>query len=156
MELQHLDDALAIRAAYLINDVTSKLNNSKADKKTTLNDLYAQEIFNMAKSHMLYMSFAIYREVIETTEFSDSRVKPLLQLIARIFALKQLMQDNQACYETGYFGKGTKELLNESMKVSLKELRPHMIPLVELNTDELLDMSHLSAIGNKYGDIYEA
>ena len=42
------------------------------------------------------------------------------------------------------------------MKVSLKELRPHMIPLVELNTDELLDMSHLSAIGNKYGDIYEA
>jgi len=42
------------------------------------------------------------------------------------------------------------------MKVSLKELRPHMIPLIELNTDELLDMSHLSAIGNKYGDIYEA
>jgi hypothetical protein len=31
-----------------------------------------------------------------------------------------------------------------------------MIPLVELNTDEILDMSHLSAIGNKWGDIYEA
>jgi hypothetical protein len=66
------------------------------------------------------------------------------------------MLDSQACYETGYFGKGTKELINESMKVLLKELRPHMIPLIELNTDELLDMSHLSAIGNKYGDIYEA
>lgn len=30
-----------------------------------------------------------------------------------------------------------------------------MIPLVELTSDELQDMSHLSAIGNKYGDIYE-
>lgn len=31
-----------------------------------------------------------------------------------------------------------------------------MVPLVELDTDEILDMSHLSAIGNKWGDIYEA
>ena len=30
-----------------------------------------------------------------------------------------------------------------------------MIPLVELNSDEILDKSYLSAIGNKYGDIYE-
>ncbi len=30
-----------------------------------------------------------------------------------------------------------------------------MISLVELETDELLDMTYLSAIGNKYGDIYE-
>lgn len=35
------------------------------------------------------------------------------------------------------------------------ELRPHMIPLVELNTDEILDFSSISAIGNKWGDIYE-
>ncbi len=42
------------------------------------------------------------------------------------------------------------------MKGLLVELRPHMIPLVELNIDELIDMSHLSSIGNKYGDIYES
>lgn len=30
-----------------------------------------------------------------------------------------------------------------------------MIPLVELKTDEMLDQSYMSAIGNKYGDIYE-
>ena len=88
IQLQHLDDALAIRAAYHINDVTHKLNDSKADKKTTFNDLYAQDIFNMARSHMLYMSFAIYREVVETTQFKDLRVRPLLLLVARIFALK--------------------------------------------------------------------
>jgi hypothetical protein len=41
------------------------------------------------------------------------------------------------------------------MKKAMTELRPHMIPLVELDTDELRDKSYLSAIGNKYGDIYE-
>ena len=42
-----------------------------------------------------------------------------------------------------------------SMKQALKDLRPHMIPLTELDTTPELDMSYLSAIGNEYGDIYE-
>jgi hypothetical protein len=41
------------------------------------------------------------------------------------------------------------------MKQAVQELRPQMIPLVELDNDELMDFSYLSAIGNKYGDIYE-
>lgn len=76
--------------------------------------------------------------------------------MAKIFALKQLTLDSTACYETGFFGAGSKTLLLDAMKQLVVELRPHMIPLVELNVDELIDMSHLSAIGNKYGDIYEA
>ena len=41
------------------------------------------------------------------------------------------------------------------MKQAVQDLRPQMIPLVELDNDELMDFSYLSAIGNKYGDIYE-
>jgi hypothetical protein len=41
------------------------------------------------------------------------------------------------------------------MKLALSQLRPQMIPLVELKTNELFDQSYLSAIGNQYGDIYE-
>ena len=78
-----------------------------------------------------------------------------MYLLARIFALKQLSIDSSACYETGYFTSGAKDLIIESMKVLVRELRPHMIPLVELQTHELADMSYLSAIGNQYGDIYE-
>jgi len=66
-----------------------------------------------------------------------------------------LSLDSVACYETGFFTAGSKALLLDSMKKAVNELRPHMIPLVELKSDELQDMSHLSAIGNKYGDIYE-
>ena len=70
--------------------------------------------------------------------------------------MKQLSIDSTACYEIGFFGNGAKPLLLESMKKLLTELRPHMLSLTELNSDEILDMSYLSAIGNKWGDIYEA
>lgn len=101
------------------------------------------------------MSFLIFVRVIDEKTFKDPNIKPLLQLLAKVFALKQLTMDSNALYETGFFGKGSKPLLLDSLKKLLVELRPHMIPLVELKTDEYEDFSYLSAIGNKYGDIYE-
>ena len=77
-------------------------------------------------------------------------------MLGKVFVLKQLSLDSIACYETGFFGSGAKPLMLDSMKKCLIELRPHMVPLTELNSDELVDMSNLSAIGNKWGDIYEA
>lgn len=72
-----------------------------------------------------------------------------------MFALKQLTLDCGPCYETGFFGKGSDHLLNEAFKKALKELRPHMVNLVELNYDSMIDQTHMSSIGNEYGDIYE-
>lgn len=77
-------------------------------------------------------------------------------LLAKIFALKQLSIESTACYETGFFASGSQPLLLDAMKKALTELRPHMISLTELDSDELYDMSHLSSIGNKWGDIYES
>lgn len=65
------------------------------------------------------------------------------------------MIDSVVCYETGFFGVGSNELLMTGMKKVLKELRPHMVSLAELDTTPEMDMSYLSAIGNEYGDIYE-
>ena len=73
---------------------------------------------------MLYLSFVIFRAIVESTEFKDANIKPLLVLLAKIFALKQLSIDNMACYETGFFGNGSKVLLLESMKKAMIELRP--------------------------------
>lgn len=63
--------------------------------------------------------------------------------------------DSAPLYETGFFKRGSEGLLNESYKLALIELRPHMIPLIELNYDSIVDNSYLSSIGNEYGDIYE-
>jgi hypothetical protein len=76
-------------------------------------------------------------------------------LLARIFALHILVNDSALLYESGFFGTGSNDLLTQCFKDACKELRPQIIPLIELNTDEIIDNSYMSAIGNKYGDIYE-
>jgi|LauGreDrversion4_2_1035121.scaffolds.fasta_scaffold143791_3 acyl-CoA oxidase len=43
-DLNHLDNALAVRAAYKVRDVLGKLENTKEKKVVLLNDIYAQEI----------------------------------------------------------------------------------------------------------------
>lgn len=103
----------------------------------------------------MYMSFLIFMNRVDEIQLKDKNIKPLLYLLARVFALKQLTLDCDALYETGFFVSGSKTMLLDSMKAAVKELRPHMIPLTELDQDELMDMSYMSAIGNKYGDIYE-
>ena len=85
--------------------------------------------------------------------FTDMRIKPILDLLLKLFAIKMLMIDSEALYETRFFSKGSKKLLSESFKQLLIQLRPHMIPLAE--TVPILDQVY-SVIGNKWGDIYEA
>jgi len=66
LDLQHLDNALAVRAAFKVRDVIDKMEKSKEKKVIKINELYAQEIVLMIKSHMLYMSFVYFRNLIET------------------------------------------------------------------------------------------
>jgi hypothetical protein len=80
----------------------------------------------------------------------------VLSLLLRIFALRQLQQDSTPCFDAGFFGKGSTGLLNATMKAALIELRPHMIPLVEYKMFMDDQYVNISAIGNKYGDIYES
>jgi hypothetical protein len=93
-----------------------KLKSSKEKKVVTINDLYAQDITIMSRAHFTYLSFVIYKDIIAASSFKDERSKDLLILLAKIYALKQLSLDCQACYETRYFGPGSKELLLDATK----------------------------------------
>ncbi len=155
LNLSHLETCLAVRAAWIVRDVMVKLQTKDVKKKTLINDIIALDLLMMSRAHHTYLSFVIFVRVINEKTFKDPNIKPLLHLLAKVFALKQLSMDSDALYETGFFGTGSKSLLLDGLKKELVELRPHMIPLVELNTDEYEDFSYLSAIGNKYGDIYE-
>ena len=57
-------------------------------------------------------------------------------------------------YDIGYFKKGTELNIDIAIKLLLNKIRPQAIPLVE-NVYTLPDGFLVSAIGNKYGDIYE-
>ena len=49
-----------------------------------------------------------------------------------VYALHQLTQDCRGNYDSGYFSAGASELVSLSMQQALVELRPQMVPLVEL------------------------
>ena len=78
----------------------------------------------MSRSHILYLSFRVFRHKVESQKWKDPKILPLMQLLARVFAMKQVLLDNAACYETGFFSRGSSELLMNTMKKALKELRP--------------------------------
>ena len=146
---------MAVRAAWHVDDVAKKFADSTAKTTVKQNDLYAADLLTMTRAHHLYLSLRIYRRKVEEKQFTDPNIKPLLNLLGRVFALKQLTLDSAALYECGYFAPGSRELLVESMKIAVKEVRPQIVPLTELVTVEEQDLTYLSAIGNKYGDIYE-
>ena len=87
-ELEHLDKCLAIRAAHIVRDVVKKLAKKDIKKKVLVNDLYAQDLLAMSKAHHMYMSFVIYMQQVNEHKFKDSKIKPLLELLGRIFCLK--------------------------------------------------------------------
>ena len=104
---------------------------------------------------MLYLAFQQFKTQVETFKFTDVRTREVMLLLAKVFAFAQLAEDHGCLYETGFFSVGSQSLMDEAFKKALIQLRPHMVNLVELNYDSMMDGSHLSAIGNEYGDIYE-
>ena len=85
--------------------------------------------------------------------FKDQNIPKVVDLVFKMFAVKQIMSSNNALYETGFFQKGQNKLLEQAFKKLLVDLRPHMLGLVEwMSIGDVLP----SVIGNKYGDIYEA
>ena len=153
--LDHLETALAVRAAYWVQKVVTDLKTSKEPEKVKINDLYAQNITRMSKCHMWYLTFLMAKENIRNHTFKDPNVKSTIEQVMKIFALNQLSQDSAVLYETGYFKQGSTLLLNQSFEKELQNLRPLMVPLVEVIDIEEFDLGRLSCIGNYYGDIYE-
>jgi len=101
--------------------------------------------------------FMMARQRIAHYPFKDQKIRPILELMASIYALKELQVDNQHLYETGFFRAGSGDLLTESYNSQLRLLRPHLIPIVELSDASVARETswNISTIGNKYGDIVE-
>lgn len=77
-ELDHLEKALAIRAAMIVRSVMKKLAQPNIKKQVLLNDLYAADLILLSKAHHLYMSFIISTKVIANHQFKDENIKPLM------------------------------------------------------------------------------
>ena len=151
--IEHLERALATRSVQQLRELSHVMAKSSASQQEKTNEIFALDVLRLTRLHTEFNVIRMARESYKDQAFTDSRIKPLLDLMLKICALKMLMKDSEGLYETGFFGKGSKSLLTESMKKLLAELRPHMVSLVE--GYPMLDTMY-SSIGNKQGDIYEA
>ena len=146
---------MAVKAASNVLDLFTKLQTGKQSKSSLVNDHLSQEVHALTQAHFQFMCYTIVRTKIDTHKFADPKVKEHLTTLLRCFALKYLLLDSAVLYDSGFFQRGQRGLLLDAMKTVVAQLRPQMLSLVELDTDEELDLSYLSAIGNKWGDIYE-
>lgn len=57
LNIQLLDDALAIRAASLASSCAMSVGSSKASENEKVNSLYSMELVNAARAHIMYVCF---------------------------------------------------------------------------------------------------
>lgn len=69
----------------------------------------------------------------------------------RVSAVKSLIHNSGACYETGFFAPAAASQMSLAQDQLVAKMRPQLIPLVESFAIEEIP----SNIGNKFGDIYE-
>ncbi len=88
------------------------------------NELFSQMKYDMVKAHMQYLLFHIFVQEIEEAKFTDARIKPILQELARVHALKQLKEDMSAAYSSGFFAPEADLNINVVLNQTIVRLRP--------------------------------
>ena len=97
---------------------------SKASASKKQNDLFAIEVKNMTRMHLIYKMYELAREKLESAIAEGSNLKKNIHTVLANFASSQLKLDSSPLYECGFFGKGSARLLSQAHKQALVELRP--------------------------------
>ena len=95
------------------------MSESTAEEQEKTNEIFAIEIDRVTRLHLEYIIFKVSYDFYKNHVFTDQRIKPILDLLLQIVGVKMLIKDSEGLYETGFFSKGSKKLLSESMKLLL-------------------------------------
>ena len=144
-------EALEVAASYEIHSTYQLMRQSKVPEKVKENDIFALDLLKMAKSHLYAVAANIAKHTANQPKCPNLRRHQGNMCI--LYCLTNLSQDTSSLYESGYFQSACGQLLDTAIKLTLKALRPQIIPLAEVVDHS--DNSLMSAIGNSYGDIYE-
>ena len=66
----------------------------------------------MTRVHMIYLSFKLARERIETAQVNSPNILKYATVCIKIFALKQILLDHKSLYESGFFKRGSNRLID--------------------------------------------
>jgi len=95
------------------------------------NDLFQQAKLTMTKAHMKYLQLHLFRSQCAEANFKDVRIAQLMDLVAKVYCLEQLLEDGAAVYDTGFLAPGSYRALQKAMELCVKDLRPQFLPLLE-------------------------
>ena len=70
----------------------------------------------MVKTHLAYILFKMTKERISEYKFKDQRTKVPLELMLKIFALKEISKDSVSLFDSGFFRPGSTQLVEASYK----------------------------------------
>lgn len=85
LDLEKLDRALAARSAYRIKYTMDLCGKSQEPEVEKINAIYAQDIVRMAHSHIMYVTFKIFRDTLGSYKCPNVRLH--MENIARLYAL---------------------------------------------------------------------
>ena len=110
--LDYIEKALAMRAAYEVTEVHKLISSDEAPKNVKENEIYALDIARMTRVHMIYLTFKLARERIETAQVNSPNILKYAEVCIKIFAMKQILLDHKSLYESGFFKRGSNRLVD--------------------------------------------
>ena len=149
--LNQVEEALKACSSYLIESTIKRMGTSGASKMDKTNSIFGLDIVTMAQLHIKFILFKLMKNM--TADILCAKLRGHMFNLCTLMGLTFLQEYKTNGFESGYFTKGTTDLINEAVKILLVRLRPQAIPLVELLHQP--DSYLMSAVGNSYGDIYE-
>eukprot|EP00347_Sterkiella_histriomuscorum_P017806 403347919 len=156
--LKAVEDALRVRSAYYIHQAINLglVQHKGKEKKTILlHEVYQVDQITLANFHIYYYSVWSTRQYLEKNagNIKNQNLKKHLENLVMVYGLMELFRDSAILYSCGYFNSGHRDMVLETLKAKIKEVRPYAIPIME--SFDFDDWYLTSSIGNSYGDISE-
>jgi hypothetical protein len=140
-----------VRALTHIFQTVKALGESTLPNKVKDNEKFSRMKLDMIRAHIEYLALHLFKTHVQSSAFKDTRIKAVLMECFRINAIKSLIENCGAVYESQFFAPSAFNLMKQALDQLIEKIRPQLIPMVE---SYVLSDSP-SNIGNYYGDIYE-
>jgi len=126
LNIDLLERCLALRALNLIKSTMVDYDASDAPPLVKDNEIFYQAKITMARAHLKYLQFFLFRSSYKNHSFLDSRIGDQLDKVSRIFCLADLIEENScgALFDTGFLPSGSLKKMHRALEKAVADLRP--------------------------------
>jgi hypothetical protein len=116
--MNQVEEALKVCSSYLIENTIKRMGDSDASKMDKTNSIFGLDIVTMAQLHIKFILFKIMKTMI--ADIHCEKLRGHMFNLCTLIGLTFLQEYKTNGYESGYFTKGTTDLINEAVKILLE------------------------------------